>query len=101
MTAQETTISRDEAVGVILWSGGLFVGVEFTKRSTGETRRMVCRTGVKAHLKGGEKAYDPVEKGLMTVFDVHKGEYRAIPVEGLTRIKVNGTWHAVVSGEQS
>ena len=56
-------MTRDDAVRHILASGGEFVGVEFTKRTTGEVRQMNCRLGVKKHLKGGEQAYDPVAKG--------------------------------------
>ena len=34
--------------------------VEFTKKD-GTLRKMVCRLGVKKHLKGGELGYDPIE----------------------------------------
>lgn len=65
-------------------------GCTFTKRSTGETRRMACRLGVTKHLKGGELAYDPAARGLVIVFDMHKRQYRTIPLEGIQSITVGG-----------
>ena len=40
------TISRDEAVKLILDSGGRIFGVRFFKRTTGERRDMQCRLHV-------------------------------------------------------
>lgn len=85
-----------EAVEFITGTNGKIFSVEFIKRSTGELRLMLCRTGVKSHLKGGELKYDAVEKGLVTVFDMSKNAYRAINISGIQRIKVAGEWEAVV-----
>lgn len=61
----------------------------FTK-ADGTTRKMVCRTGVKKHLKGGELPFDPLEKGLLPVFDLHKKAYRMIPLNRVHSIKLGG-----------
>ena len=73
-----------------LVSNGAIFSVEFIKRSNGELRKMVCRLGVKKHLKGGTKAYDAKEHNLLTVFDMEKEGYRSIPVDSIQRLTVNG-----------
>ncbi len=69
--------------------GGIF-SVEFIKRTDGSLRKMVCRLGVKKHLKGGTKAYDTKKQNLLTVFDMEKKGYRSIPVEAVRSLSVNG-----------
>jgi hypothetical protein len=69
---------------------GQIFSVEFTKRTTGEIRRMVCRLGVKKHLTGGGAAYDAKARNLLTVFDMEKGGYRSIPVEAVHSLTVHG-----------
>ena len=69
--------------------GGIF-SVEFIKRSNGQLRKMVCRLGVKKHLKGGQKAYSTKVHNLLTVFDMENKGYRSIPVEAIQRLSVNG-----------
>ena len=73
-----------------LVSDGTIFSVEFIKRSNGELRKMVCRLGVKKHLRGGDKAYDAKHHNLLTVFDMEKGGYRSIPVDAIQRLCVNG-----------
>ena len=69
--------------------GGIF-SVEFIKRSTGELRKMTCRLGVKKHLKGGSKAYNPKKHNLLTVFDMQAKGYRSIPVDAVQKLSING-----------
>jgi len=71
-------------------SDGRIFSVEFYKRTTGERRHMVCRLGVKSHLKGGTKSFDDNEKKLLTVFDVQKNGYRSIPLDAILRVKIGG-----------
>lgn len=75
---------------------GRIFSIKFVKRSTGEERKMVCRTGVKSALKGGEPSYDAGEKGLITVFDMQKNGYRSIPKEGIKQILISGEWKDIV-----
>jgi hypothetical protein len=75
-------------------SGHLF-RVEFTKRTTGEHRVMVCRRGVKKGVKGIGMSYKPEEKNLFVVFDMMKrdpktnerGVFRMINLDGLTALR--------------
>ena len=73
-----------------LIADGQIFYIEFIKRSTGELRKMRCRKGVKRYLKGGSKSYNPKAKNLITVFDMDKGAYRSIPVEGVQCLTVSG-----------
>lgn len=68
---------------------GKIFSVKFRKKN-GEIRDMLCRTGVKKYTNGGELNYDPVEKGLIPVFDLQKSAYRMISIEGLISIKLQG-----------
>lgn len=58
-------------------SKGKFFSVTFEKKD-GTLRKMVCRTGVKKHLKGGTLKHNPAELGHAIVYDVQKKGYRTI-----------------------
>lgn len=73
-----------------LVANGKIFSVTFTRRMNGEERKMVCRTGVKKYLKGGEAPYNPSEKGLLCVFDMESRGYRSIPVDEIKHLKANG-----------
>lgn len=66
--------------------GGKFFKAVFLKKD-GTLREMTCRFGVKKHLKGGEKPYNAEEKGLWTVFDVEKKDYRSIDTTRIIALK--------------
>lgn len=76
-------------------SEGKVFSIKFIKRTTGELRMMVCRTGVKKFLKGGEPAYIPDNKGLIWVYDMQKKGYRSIPEEGILEILIDKEWQKV------
>lgn len=100
--AATATITVAEAVKFMTEeSEGRFFAVDFVKRSTGEHRHMTCRIGVKKHLTGAGPAYDSKAKNLVTVFDTVKGGYRAIPVENIIRLKIDGEWKDVVHETQA
>lgn len=67
---------------------GTIFSVVFQK-ADGTLRRMVCRTGVKAHLKGGEATYNANPDNI-GVFDTEKGEYRCFNGHRVLRIKGGG-----------
>lgn len=71
---------------------GKIFSIRFIKRTTAELRSMVCRTGVKSHLAGGDPAYDPKKHNLIWVYDMAKKGYRSIPKEGITEILIDGNW---------
>ena len=88
-------ITPEEAKALILATNGKMFSVEFVKRTTGEHRKMVARLGVKKHLAGGDAAYNFIEKGLVSVFDVQKGGYRAIPLDAISTLVVGGTTYTI------
>jgi hypothetical protein len=73
-------------------SGRIF-RVIFTKKD-GTRRQMVCRGGVKRHLKGGVwangNAGRPSDHRLVVVFDMTKRAYRSIPVDRVITARVAG-----------
>lgn len=82
-------ITPDQAVELIFSAGNALFDVVFVKKD-GSLRRMNARRGVKKHLRGGELKYDPREKGLITVFDVQKGQYRSINQDTIKSLRMGG-----------
>lgn len=75
-------------------AGSQIFSAKFIKKD-GTLREMVCRLGVKKHLKGGELAYDAKSMGYLPVFDMQKEEYRMININTLVEIKINGVVYKV------
>lgn len=82
-------ITKKEAIPLIYETKGLIFSCVFIKRTTGETRKMICRLHVKKGVKGIGLKYNPMEKGLLNVFDMKKGEFRMINLETLKELKIN------------
>lgn len=80
---------RETIRNLIEKSQGRFFSVDFEKKN-GEKRHMTARLGVKKHLRGG---HSPLEgkPEFVTVFDAVKGEYRAITLDKVSHVRVNGT----------
>jgi hypothetical protein len=75
-------------------AGTQIFSAKFVKKD-GTVREMVCRLGVKKHLKGGELAYDAKSMGYLPVFDMQKEEYRMININTLIEVKINGMVYKV------
>lgn len=78
-----------KAVEEIYNTNGKIFYTEFIKRSTGEVRKMWARLGVTKDLNGGSKPYNDKEKGLITVYDMVKKDYRSIPKENMLKLSAN------------
>lgn len=89
------TITATEAAEMLTSTEGKIFSVVFVKRTTGELRTMVARTGVKAHLKGGDAAYKFSAKSLLSVYDLQAKGYRAIPLEAIVSLKTGGEEYTV------
>lgn len=70
---------------------GRFFKVSFIKRTTGEQRQMLCRIGVRKHLRGGALSFDPADHNLQIVWDCVKKGYRSIPLDAVTFFKSGKT----------
>lgn len=88
-------ISKIKAKNMIYKTNGAFFSAQFVKKD-GSVRDMVCRLGVTKHLKGGELAFDPKEKGLIVVFEMDQEGYRMINVRTLKQLKIDGKTYKVV-----
>lgn len=95
MAAELTTAQKEKAAKIRAFlkqaaDNGKIFSVTFTKRTTGESRTMLCRLGVTSHLAGGEKKFSDEEKGLLTVFSLDANGYRSISCEAVQRVKIGG-----------
>jgi len=70
-------------------AGDTFFSVHFIKKN-GDLRKMVCRLNVKKGVKGVGMSYNPVEKGLLCVFDVQKEGFRMINLDTIQHIQIRG-----------
>lgn len=74
--------------------GNKIFTVEFIKKN-GESRIMNARLGVKKYLKGGEIAYNPIDRGYLPVYDMQKKDYRMININSIQRLKFEGIEYEV------
>lgn len=70
---------------------GKFFVVRFIKRTNGELRQMVARIGVHKDVTGRGMSYDPDKKNLRVIRDMHKKDYRMIPLDGVVYFKCGDT----------
>ena len=90
-------VSPAVAMGkIISYNSGRIFSVKFTKKD-GSERKMVCRKGVRKGLTGGGAKYNPIERGLISVYDVQKGGYRMINFDTLQEFKMGGTSYKITS----
>lgn len=75
--------------------GNKIFSAVFTKKN-GDTRVMLCRLGVKKHLKGGEKKYNTERLDYLTVYDLANKGYRTINLNTLKQIKSGGKTYIVL-----
>ena len=64
-------ISRKKALEKLYESAGRIFYAEFVKKD-GSLRRMTARLGVHKGITGKGMRYDPLERGLLPVFDMDK-----------------------------
>jgi len=90
------TISKNLAGFMLLDSAmdGRIFFVEFTKKD-GSTRRMTCRRNVREGLTGKGMSYRPLGKGLLSVYDMDKQEYRMVNLLEVIRFTINKTKYIV------
>lgn len=65
---------------------GEIFSVTFVKKD-GTIRKMTARLGVKKDLKGVGLGFDPTERSLVVVFDMHKRAYRMINLQTIITFK--------------
>lgn len=81
-----------------LLNTGKIVTIEFIKRTDGDLRRMVCRKG-----EDPENKLEPTrhvnwwKSNLVPVYDEEKKQMRSIPIEGIRKIEIEGSWQEVTT----
>ena len=88
-------INREKAREKLLSAENTMFSVVFIKRTTGEVRRMLCRTGVRKYLSGGELKFIPIRRGLLSVYDMQSKGYRFINLETLISFKLGGKTYEI------
>lgn len=77
---------------------GEIVRIEFVKRTDGTTRCMLCMVG-----DDPENKLEPTrhvnwwKSNLVPVYDEERKERRSIPIEGIRKIEIKGSWHDVTT----
>ena len=82
-------VKRRDILNLLTDNKGSIFSVVFLKKD-GTIRKMLCRFGVKKHLRGGKLAFNPLERALLVVFDMQKEAYRMINLETLMSISMKG-----------
>lgn len=67
-------------------TNGRIFSITFVKKD-GSIRKMTARLGVKKDLKGVGLKFDPTERSLVVVFDMHKRAYRMINLQTIISFK--------------
>ena len=83
-------LDRNDVFDLLKSNKNKIFSVIFLKRTTGEVRHMTCRLNVAKHLNGGMLLFDPLSRGLISVYDVKNKGYRMINLETLMSIKMLG-----------
>jgi len=74
---------------ILQQSEGRIFTATFVKKD-GSLRTINCRLGVKKGLSGKGMSYNPVERGLLPVFDMQKKAYRMINMHTLKSVNIDG-----------
>lgn len=69
--------------------GGKIFSATFEKKD-GTIRTINCRRDVKKGVTGKGLSFDPMSKGLLVVYDMHRKGFRMINLDKLIEAKVNG-----------
>ena len=87
-------IKRVKLIDLLVENKSNIFSVVFLKKD-GSIRKMLCRFGVKKHLKGGKLKFNPLERNLLVVFDMQKEAYRMINLETIMYINMKGVEYNV------
>ena len=76
-------------------NNGRMFSVTFTKKD-GTIRKMSARRGVRKGINGNGPRYNAMTKGLLTVFDMAKQEWRNINLETILGFNANKNKYQVL-----
>lgn len=93
------TVSNGVARSILKATNGQLFSITFTKRTDGEERKIVGRTGVRRGVTGTGLRYDPAERDLLTLWDNGKvpnaqGEksqgHKTVPLNDIKELHAGG-----------
>lgn len=82
------SLSKSAAVDLIMQSKGKIFTATFKKKDN-TIRKINCRIGVKKGVNGNGLKFNPTEKGLKTVYDMCKQEWRLLNLETLITLTID------------
>ena len=88
-------IDRLEAYLKIRETGGKIFSVNVIKKD-GSIRRMVARLRVSKPTTGKGLSFSPIQKRLMTVFDMQNREYRMVNLQTMFSLKIDGKQYSII-----
>jgi len=92
-----TAIAREKALSLLRGFRGKLFAATFIKKN-GEIRNMVARMGVRRAKGTGTYSHTrDLTRSNVTVWDVQKGEYRAIPLDRVISIRNAGAEFTIKS----
>jgi hypothetical protein len=90
-------INQVQAMGTIISKkDGKFFGVKFIKKD-GTIRKMSCKRVVKKEINGKGMSYNPLERGLIPVYDLNKKGYRTINLATIIELNMDGINYDVIN----
>jgi len=99
------TVSNGVARSLLKATNGQLFSITFTKRTDGEERTIVGRTGVRKGVTGTGMRYDPAERDLITIWDNGKvpnaqGEksqgHKTVPLNDIKELHAGGAKFRIV-----
>ena len=93
-------VSPNEMTNIIMHATkktGNFFTVHFRKKD-GTVRVMNCRGGVKKHLTGGGRVWNPESKGMVFVWDTVAKGYRTLNTKTATFAAIDGQEYFTSNG---
>ena len=95
----DTRYTIDRTLGALTLldetSNGKIFFVEFIKKD-GTVRRMTARRKVNKGVTGAGMKYRPLQRGLMTVYDMDNGAFKLINLLTVKRASVNGKKYKLI-----
>ena len=88
------TITKGEALSLILKSNGKVFSAVFTKKD-GSDRHINCRLGVSKGVTGKGLKFDPKQYNLLNVYDMQSKGHKFINIETLRSVQIEKTVYVI------
>ena len=89
-------LARDAVRERLARTKGKIFSMQFIKRGNGELRTMKARIGEGRDMRKNAMPYEPGQRRLIVVYDVGAEGYRAVPLDGILTLNINGRNYRVI-----